>query len=111
VAVCRLNDTPLLFKKKGGPAYHWLLLQLKGTKSNRDAIGARIQLTLPSGLKQYQHVSTANGIYSASDKRIHFGLGSETLVKSLEIHWPSGIRQTLENVKADQILKITEPEK
>jgi len=111
VAVCRLNDTPLLFKKKGGRANHWLLLQLKGTKSNRDAIGTRIQLTLPSGLKQYQHVSTANGIYSAGDKRIHFGLGSETLVKSLEIHWPSGIRQTLENVKADQILKITEPEK
>jgi hypothetical protein len=111
VAVCRLNDTPLLFKKKGGPAYHWLLLQLKGTKSNRDAIGARIQLTLPSGMKQYQHVSTANGIYSASDRRVYFGLGSESAVKSLEILWPSGIRQTLENVKADQILKITEPEK
>jgi hypothetical protein len=111
VAVCRLNDTPLLFKKRGGPANHWLLLQLKGTKSNRDAIGARIQLALPSGLKQYQHVSTANGIYSAGDKRVHFGLGSESAVKSLEILWPGGIRQTLENVKADQMLKITEPEK
>ena len=111
VAVCRLNDTALLFKKKAGPPNHWLLLQLKGTKSNRDAIGARIQLTLPSGLTQYQHVSTANGIYSASDERVHFGLASETAVKSLEIQWPSGIRQTLRDVKADQLLKIVEPEK
>ncbi len=111
VAVCRLNDTPLLFKKKGGPENHWLLLQLQGKKSNRDAIGARIQLTTPSGLKQYQHVSTANGIYSAGDKRVHFGLGGEAVVKSLEILWPSGIRQSLENIKADRILKITEPEK
>ncbi len=111
VAVCRLNDTPLLFKKKGGAANHWLLLQLRGHKSNADAIGAEIELTLPSGLKQYQHVSTANGIYSASDKRVHFGLGSETAVKSLEIRWPSGIVQALKDVKADQLLKITEPEK
>jgi len=101
----------LLYKKKGGPPNHWLLLKLTGTKSNRDAIGARIQLTLPSGLRQYQHVSTANGIYSASDKRVHFGLGSDTAVKSLEIQWPSGIRQTLRDVKADQLLKIAEPEK
>jgi len=110
VAVCRLNDAALLFKRKGGPANHWLLLQLKGTRSNRDAIGARIQLTSPSGLKQYQLVSTANGIYSAGDKRVHFGLGSESGVRSLEIRWPSGARQTLDNIKADQILKITEPE-
>ncbi len=111
VAVCRLNDTALLFKRKGGTANHWLLLQLQGTKSNRDAIGTRIQLTTPSGLKQYQLVSTANGIYSASDKRVHFGLGGETSVKALEIQWPSGLRQTLQDIKADQIVKIVEPEK
>jgi hypothetical protein len=111
IAVCRLNDEPLLFKKRGGSPNHWLLLQLKGNKSNADAIGARIELTLPSGLRQYQHVSTVNGIYSASDKRVHFGLGNENTVKSIEIRWPSGIRQTLQNIKADQILKIAESEK
>jgi hypothetical protein len=111
VAVCRLNDTALLFKKKGGAANHWLQLQLRGTKSNRDSIGTRIQLTLPSGLRQYQLVSTANGIYSASDKRVHFGLGSETSVKSLEIQWPSGIKQTLGDIRADQNLKVVEPGK
>jgi enediyne biosynthesis protein E4 len=110
-AVNRLNDTPLLFKKKGGPENHWLLLRLKGTKSNRDAIGTRLQLTLPSGKKQYQHVTTANGIYSAGDKRVHFGFGTETEVKLLEVLWPSGARQRLENLKADQLLDITEPAK
>ena len=110
-AVVRLNDSAFLFKKKGGPAHHWLILQLRGTRSNRDAIGARIELTLPSGLKQYQHVATANGIYSASDKRVHFGLGQETSLKSLEIRWPSGIRQTLENIQGDRILSLVEPEK
>ena len=56
-------------------------------------------------------MSTANGIYSAGDRRVHFGLGKETSIKSLEIRWPSGIRQTLTGIKADQILKIDEPEK
>ncbi len=110
-AVSRLNDTPLLFKKKGAASNHWLLLQLTGSKSNRDGIGARIELTLPTGMKQYQHVTTANGIYSASDKRVHFGLGGQTTVKSIEIRWPSGVRQILTDVKGDQILKISEPGK
>ena len=108
VAVCRLNDSALLFKKKGGAANHWLLLQLSGTRSNRDGIGAQVQLTLPSGLRQCEVVSTANGIYSASDKRVHFGLGNETAVKSIEILWPSGAKQTLTDVRADQILKVLE---
>jgi hypothetical protein len=109
-AVSRLNDKPLLFKRRGGPSNHWLLLQLKGNKSNRDGIGARIVLTMPSGMRQFQHVTTANGIYSASDKRVHFGLGKESSVKTLEILWPSEIHQTLQTVKGDQILKISEPE-
>ncbi|HVN82583.1 MAG TPA: CRTAC1 family protein [Terriglobia bacterium] len=108
VAVNRLNDTPLLFKKKGGDPNHWLILNLQGTRSNRDGIGAKIKLTLPSGRKLYDHVTTANGIYSASDKRVHFGLGKETKASLIEIEWPSGIRQTLENVPADQILPIKE---
>jgi enediyne biosynthesis protein E4 len=109
-AVCRLNDTALFFKVRERLPNHWLLLLLKGTRSNRDGIGAKVQLTLPSGLKQYQHVSTANGIYSASDKRVHFGLGKETKVQSLEITWPTGIVQKLENLKADQLLVINERE-
>jgi hypothetical protein len=110
-ALSRLNDSCIFFRKKGGPAGNWLLLNLRGTRSNRDAIGARIEIDLPSGLRLYEHVSTANGIYSASDKRVHFGLGKESTVTSLRIVWPSGIVQKLENVKANQVLTIPEPER
>ncbi len=109
-AFSRLNDTCVLFKRKSVSTNHWILLELKGTRSNRDAIGARLCLTLPSGLKLYEQVSTANGIYSASDKRVHFGLGKEAIAATMEIKWPSGAVQKLENVKSNQILKIVEPD-
>ena len=86
------------------------MLQLKGgQKSNRDAIGAKVKLTLGSGKSLYEHVTTANGIYSASDKRVHFGLGRETQIAALEITWPGGRVQRIEKPKADQILSVTEP--
>jgi hypothetical protein len=108
VAVCRLNDIPLFFEKKGGEPNHWLILNLQGTRSNRNGIGAKIKLTLPSGQNLYEHVTTANGIYSASDKRVHFGMGKENKASSFEITWPSGAKQILQDVPADQILTIKE---
>jgi hypothetical protein len=54
-------------------------------------------------------VSTAGGYLSSNDKRAHFGLGSDSVAKLVEIHWPSGIVQKLENVKGDQVLKVDEP--
>jgi enediyne biosynthesis protein E4 len=68
-------------------------------------------LSMGSGSNLYEHVTTANGIYSASDKRVHFGLGKEARVSSLEINWPSGIVQKLENVIPDRLLVVTEPQK
>lgn len=109
VVASRLNDTPVLYKKQGGRTNHWLMVQLQGTKSNRDAIGAKLKLTLGSGANLYEHVTTANGIYSASDKRVHFGLGRETRISFLEITWPSGTVQRVEKPKADQLLLVTEP--
>lgn len=109
VIASRLNDSPVLFKKKGGATNHWLLVQLRGSRSNRDAIGAKLKLTLGSGSCLYEHVTTANGIYSASDKRVHFGLGQETRITALEIDWPSGRIQRVESPRADQLLTITEP--
>ena len=87
---------------------HWLLLKLVGYKSNRDAIGAEVKLTTKSG-PQYVTVTTASSYQSASDKRVHFGLGKEAVATSIEIRWPSGIHQMLKDVKADQILVIDEP--
>ena len=102
----------------GGPAYvlhnettttnHWLTLSLVGHRSNRDAIGAEIKLTTSAGT-QYVTVSTAGSYLSASDKRAHFGLGADAVAKSVEIRWPSGTVQVLENVRGDQILTVNEP--
>ena len=100
-----------------GPAYvlhnetssqnHWLTLELIGHTSNRDAIGAEIKLTA-AGSPQWATVSTGSSYLSASDKRIHFGIGAASLA-DVEILWPSGIRQTLKGIKSNQLLKIEEP--
>jgi hypothetical protein len=101
-----------------GPAYilhnelvtgnHWLTLSLVGHRSNRDGIGTVIKLNTSAG-PQYVTVTTAGSYLSSNDKRAHFGLGADILVKSIEIHWPSGIIQTLNNIRADQILTVDEP--
>ncbi len=93
------NETP-----DGG---HWITLNLIGVKSNRDGIGAQVELSTDTA-KQYATANTTGSYQSSSDKRVHFGLGSAELVKSIRVRWPSGIVQTLDNVKADQILNVTE---
>jgi enediyne biosynthesis protein E4 len=98
----------ILYNVTGG-AGGWIGLELEGTKSSRDAIGARIKLTDDSGRVQYDHVTTAVGYASSSDKRVHFGLGADRPVREIEIRWPSGTRQTLRNVAAGQVLKVREP--
>jgi enediyne biosynthesis protein E4 len=86
---------------------HWLTLLLVGHKSNRDAIGAEVKIITAKGI-QMATVTTAGSYLSSSDKRVHFGLGLET-VASVEIRWPSGIHQTIKNVSPDQILRVDEP--
>ena len=86
---------------------HWITLKLVGVKSNRDAIGARVKISTPAG-DQFATVSTSGSYQSASDKRVHFGLGAADSVSEIEIHWPSGIRQIVRQQKADQMVTITE---
>jgi hypothetical protein len=88
---------------------HWLDLALTGTRSNRDAIGASIRLTTPSGLAQTNHVTTSVGYVSSSSRRVHFGLGKESRAARIEIRWPSGATQVLDDLKSDQLLKVSEP--
>ncbi len=88
---------------------HWLLLSTTGTRSNRDGMGAKIRLETASGV-QFNHVNTAVGYGCASDRRVHFGLGGDDLVNTIEITWPSGAMQRLEDVQADQVLYVREPE-
>jgi curved DNA-binding protein CbpA len=107
VVVTRLGETPLLLR--GAPANNWLSVKLKGTKSNRDAIGATLELTTASGKKQFNRVTTAVGYASSSQLPVHFGLGSETGIAALTIRWPSGQTQTIKNPKANTTLILPEP--
>ncbi len=107
VVVTTNNGPAYILRNQGGAANHWLTLNLVGTKSNRDGIGAEIKLVSASGA-QYATVTTAGSYLSSSDKRVHFGLGNDDMVKSIEIRWPSGIVQRLSDIKADQILKVLE---
>ena len=90
-------------------AGNWLELQLEGTKSNRDGISTTVRLTGESGRTQYNHATTAVGYASASDKPVHFVLGADRTAREIEIRWPSGTKQTLRNVSAQQVLKVKEP--
>ena len=87
---------------------HWLEIALRGTKSNRDGIGARIKVVTKSGT-QYNHMTTSVGYASSSDGPVHFGLGVDDRAESIEIRWPSGKVQTFENIEANRILNATEP--
>ncbi len=109
VVVTSLNEPVELLRNTSDPKQHWLELELTGTRSNRDAIGAAVRLTMPSGLTQANHVTTSVGYASSSSRRVHFGLGPEARTSKIEIRWPSGQVQLMENVVADQLLKITEP--
>jgi enediyne biosynthesis protein E4 len=107
-AVITTNDGPAYILRNETPTTnHWLLLKLIGHKSNRDAIGAEVHLTTASG-QQWATVTTTSSYLSASDKRVHFGLGQDKVAQKIEIRWPSGNTQTLTDVKADQILQIDE---
>lgn len=109
----------ILVSTNGGPLHllhnetaspnHWLILKLIGHKSNRDAIGAVVKM-VAGDKPQYGTVTTSSSYLSSSDKRLHFGLGASVFASSIEILWPSGKRQTLTKVKADQVLSIDEPE-
>ena len=88
---------------------HWILLELTGTKSNRMGIGAQIRITTDDGRKLYNEVTTSTGYAAASDPRVHFGLGDSRVIREIEIRWPSGTRQLLNNVTADRRMVVTEP--
>jgi hypothetical protein len=109
VVVTSLDGAIELWHNVSPAPNHWLLIKTVGTKSNRDGMGAKIKVVTASGA-QYNHVNTAVGYGSASDRRVHFGLGPDRVVSELTIAWPSGRVQTLKQVPADQILSVREPE-
>lgn len=111
VVVTALGKPAELWMNKTSHSAHWLDIALRGTKSNRDGIGARIKVSSKTVGAQYNHMNTSVGYASSSDGPVHFGLGADSRADLIEIHWPSGKVQTLRDVAADQILKVTEPER
>jgi hypothetical protein len=102
------NGQAVILRNQGNPQNNWLLVNLIGTSSNRDGVGAKLRLLSDDGSEQHAFVSTAGSYLSASDKRAHFGLGKSRQVRLLEITWPSGIVQRIESVAANQILAVRE---
>ena len=107
--IINLNDRPTLLRNDGEKRNHWLTLKLIGTKSNRDAVGARATIEV-GGRKQVAEVQSGGSYLSNNDSRLHFGLGRDTRVYHLEVRWPSGLIEKFENVEGDQFLVITEGE-
>ncbi|HVO11703.1 MAG TPA: CRTAC1 family protein [Vicinamibacteria bacterium] len=106
VVIVNMDGTPSVLRNDGGNARHWLELRLRGTKSNRMGLGARVTLRA-AGQQQIREVTTAGSIFSGSDSRLHFGLGEATQAE-VEIRWPSGTVQTLRNLPADRLLEVDE---
>ena len=102
-----LNAGPVVLRNNG-TKNHWIGFSLIGTKSNRSAIGARMILTDAAGRRRIFDVSTAGSYLSSSDPRVLVGLGAATSVRTVEIHWPSGRVQTIDNPGMDRYQTITE---
>jgi hypothetical protein len=111
LVVTALGQPARVFRNVSANHNHWILLKLVGTRSNRMGIGAQIRVTTGDGRKQYSEVTTSTGYAASSDPRVHFGLGDSGVVQEIEIRWPSGIRQVLQNVRADRIVTVEEPSK
>lgn len=107
IAVTVLNGSPELLMNRTENHNHWIILKLVGVKDNRDGLGTKVKITTAHG-SQYDEATTTVGYNSSSDKRVHFGLGTDAMIEKIELAWPTGVKQTLINVKADQVLTITE---
>ena len=98
-----LGERPVLLHNVSSGPNGWIVLRLIGAASTREGIGARVRAG-----SQWNHMTTAVGYASSSDYGVHFGLGSAKTLDRIEIRWPSGTTQTLDNVPANQVLTVTE---
>jgi hypothetical protein len=106
--IVNLNSKGAFLRNNKGNQNNWIILNLVGTSSNRDGIGARVKLT-SGGKTQVAVKKSTTGYLSQNDPRIHFGLEKNSSIEKIEIKWPSGKEQVLENVKINQLLTIKEP--
>ena len=109
IVVTSLGKKPRILFNSGQTGAHWLILDLRGTSSNRDAIGAKVKVVTSGGRTLFNHVTTSVGLMSSSDPRVHFGLADDARVSLVEVRWPSGTVQVVKDVGADRIIKLEEP--
>lgn len=107
VVVTALGKDAEIWMNRTEDAGHWLDVALEGTKSNRDGIGAVVKVVTSAGA-QYNHMTTSVGYASSSHGPVHFGLGNDAKAKLVEIRWPSGTVQTLQDVAGDRVLNVKE---
>ncbi len=105
VVTSSLGAAPELWRNVSPAKNTWLIVKLRGTRSNRDGIGAVVQIG-----GQTNHMTTSVGYASSSDFGVHFGTGQRKTLDRIEVRWPSGIRQVLRNVKTNQMLEVVEPD-
>jgi enediyne biosynthesis protein E4 len=110
VVVSTNDGSPHILMNRSETRRHWIEVKLTGSNSNRDGIGARVRITTLPGRSQYGYVSTASSYLSASDVRLHFGLGDAVQVREIQVDWPNGRVQKVSNVRANQVIVITEPD-
>ncbi len=101
-----MNEPPSLLRNDVSSGGHWLKVLLTGLKSNRSAIGARVTAKY-GNRRQVQEVLAQSSFYSANDRRLHFGLGTEAAA-DLTIRWPNSTTETISGVAADQLVVIRE---
>ncbi|MBE3087003.1 MAG: CRTAC1 family protein [Bacteroidetes bacterium] len=106
--IVNLNDRGVFLRNNKGNQNNWLIINLIGQSSNRDGIGSRVKVVSGGKVQTAQKKSTT-GYLSQNDPRMHFGLAKNETVERIEIRWPSGKLQVLENIKANQILTVKEP--
>ena len=108
VVVATCGGRPHVLRNDGGNRRNWLSLSIVGRPLNRDAIGAEVTVISASGEKQYFGVTNGSSYLSASDRRIHVGLGTDRIARSVQVRWPSGTVRTLRDVPANRSVTIRE---
>lgn len=109
IVIGNLDAEPTILRNDGGNANHWLTVSLRGTRSNRDGIGALVTVVNEDGRTRSGICSTASSYQSGSDRRVHFGLADAARLRRVEVRWPGGTLQVLSDVATDRVLEVVEP--
>lgn len=109
IVITQVGDAAVVLRNDQATGNHWIRLKLVGRESNRDAIGASVKLSA-AGRSMFRYVSAARSYLSQVELPVTFGLGEASLIDSIEINWPSGKRQLIEDISVDQLHTISEPD-